>query len=88
MSRTDPPLRIRLPQNLKEQVQALAAENHRSMNAEIVARLERTVQEDGEAPKKGLKYLEAAKANVRPDYNKRLEDLENEVAAIKGKLGL
>jgi hypothetical protein len=40
MTREDPPLRIRLPEALKAKVQALAAENHRSMNAEIVSRLE------------------------------------------------
>jgi len=43
MTREDPPLRIRLPEALKAKVQALAAENHRSMNAEIVSRLEGSI---------------------------------------------
>ncbi|QGU10689.1 Arc family DNA-binding protein [Leclercia sp. J807] len=36
MSREDPQLRIRLPIELKEKVEASAKENNRSMNAEIV----------------------------------------------------
>lgn len=42
MSREDPQLRIRLPTELKEKVELSAKENNRSMNAEIVQRLERT----------------------------------------------
>ncbi|MEQ4907343.1 Arc family DNA-binding protein [Proteus mirabilis] len=40
MSREDPQLRIRLPIELKEKVEVTAKENGRSMNAEIVQRLE------------------------------------------------
>lgn len=50
MSREDPQLRIRLPIELKEKVEESAKSNNRSMNAEIVSRLETTflseVQED------------------------------------------
>lgn len=42
MSREDPQLRIRLPIELKEKIEISAKENNRSMNAEIVQRLERT----------------------------------------------
>lgn len=42
MSRDDPQLRIRLPIELKEKIEVSAKENNRSMNAEIVQRLERT----------------------------------------------
>lgn len=42
MSREDPQLRIRLPIELKEKIEVSAKENNRSMNAEIVQRLERT----------------------------------------------
>ncbi|ELN9421875.1 MULTISPECIES: Arc family DNA-binding protein [Enterobacter] len=42
MSREDPQLRIRLPIGLKEKIEVSAKENNRSMNAEIVQRLERT----------------------------------------------
>lgn len=40
MSREDPQLRIRLPIELKEKVEEAARANNRSMNAEIVQRLE------------------------------------------------
>ncbi|MGV3170506.1 MULTISPECIES: Arc family DNA-binding protein [Proteus] len=40
MSREDPQLRIRLPIELKEKIEVTAKENGRSMNAEIVQRLE------------------------------------------------
>lgn len=37
---TDPQFKLRLPADLKDRVEAAAAENNRSMNAEIVAALE------------------------------------------------
>ncbi|AAM85753.1 Arc family DNA-binding protein [Yersinia pestis] len=40
MSREDPQLRIRLPVELKEKIEGSAKENNRSMNAEIVQRLD------------------------------------------------
>ncbi|EME4174617.1 Arc family DNA-binding protein [Salmonella enterica] len=40
MSREDPQLRIRLPIELKEKIENFAKSNGRSMNAEIVQRLE------------------------------------------------
>ncbi|WP_447863529.1 Arc family DNA-binding protein [Kluyvera sichuanensis] len=40
MSREDPQLRIRLPIELKEKIEETAKNNARSMNAEIVQRLE------------------------------------------------
>ncbi|WP_410707008.1 Arc family DNA-binding protein [Citrobacter braakii] len=42
MSREDPQLRIRLPVELKEKIEFSSKSNNRSMNAEIVQRLERT----------------------------------------------
>lgn len=39
MSRTDPQLKVRLPLEMKEELEKAAKENHRSMNAEIVSRL-------------------------------------------------
>lgn len=40
MSREDPQMKIRLPADLKDQIDAAAKQSGRSMNAEIVARLE------------------------------------------------
>ncbi|MEJ6520342.1 Arc family DNA-binding protein [Shewanella bicestrii] len=43
MSRKDPQLNIRLPQSLKDKVTAIANENKRSVNAEVVKMLESCV---------------------------------------------
>lgn len=40
-----PPFGLRLPVELKERIQAAARESNRSMNAEIIARLEATLEE-------------------------------------------
>jgi Arc-like DNA binding domain len=40
-----PDFKIRLPQHLKSQIESAARENNRSMNGEIVARLERSFSE-------------------------------------------
>lgn len=44
MARDDPQFRIRLPAELKSRIEKLAASNHRSLNAEIVVRLESSLQ--------------------------------------------
>ncbi|EEP9553003.1 Arc family DNA-binding protein [Salmonella enterica] len=44
MSREDPQLRIRLPIELKEIIEASSKENNRSMNAEIVTLLELAIR--------------------------------------------
>lgn len=44
MSRDDPHFRLRIPEDLKNLVAEAAAENHRSINAEIISRLSRTFE--------------------------------------------
>lgn len=44
MSREIAPFGVRMPPKLKEQLLELAQENRRSLNAEVVARLERSVR--------------------------------------------
>ncbi len=46
MAREDPLFRLRMPEDLKATLQQAAKRNHRSLNAEIVARLESTVGVD------------------------------------------
>lgn len=43
MSREDPQMKIRLPADLKDQIEAIAKQSGRSMNAEIVARLQESL---------------------------------------------
>jgi hypothetical protein len=44
-TQTDPQFKLRLPADLKDQIQASALSNNRSMNSEIVARLEGSFEE-------------------------------------------
>lgn len=46
MKQTDPQYKLRLPQQLKDQIESAANTSGRSMNAEIVARLESTFREN------------------------------------------
>ena len=46
MARTDPQFNVRMPADLKEKIEEAAKENGRSMNAEIVYRLQRSIEED------------------------------------------
>lgn len=46
MSREDPQLRIRLPLELKEKIESQAKSNNRSMNAEIVQRLDESFADE------------------------------------------
>lgn len=46
MSREDPQMKIRLPAELKDQIEAASKELGRSMNMEIVARLQRSFEMD------------------------------------------
>lgn len=48
MSRSDLQVNFRMPASLKEELEALARANRRSLTAEIVARLERSVSEPDE----------------------------------------
>lgn len=43
---TDPQYKLRLPADLKEKIKQASEENHRSMNAEIVARLQESFDEE------------------------------------------
>lgn len=47
MAREDAHFRLRIPDSLKEKVEKAALANHRSMTAEIIARLERTFEFKG-----------------------------------------
>ena len=49
MSREDPQLKIRLPLELKEKITESAAEYGRSINSEVVARLEQSFEKDDAA---------------------------------------
>lgn len=59
MSREDPQMKIRLPAEMKEQLEKAATENKRSMNAEVLSRLKDSFKMDS--------LSEYAKATFRRD---------------------
>ncbi len=50
MARDDLQFRLRIPEALKAQIEKSAAENNRSMTAEIISRLERSYELDPQLP--------------------------------------
>lgn len=72
MSREDPQMKLRLPEALRERISASSASNKRSMNAEIVARLEGSFKMEDEAHDSM-----ATNENLRRAVNERLDMMEN-----------
>ena len=93
--RLDDKFALRLPKTLKEQIAALAISNNRSTNAEMVARLERTIAEDKERNTEALKAIQASPTirlekrmmKDRADLEQRIDELATEVEAIRKHLG-
>ncbi|WP_137279220.1 Arc family DNA-binding protein [Pseudomonas rhizoryzae] len=56
---TDPQYKLRLPAELKNSIEFAAIQNHRSMNAEIVARLTESFTEKPTEPKSLFQLIEA-----------------------------
>lgn len=44
MARTDPQFNVRMPAEVKQKLTALATENHRSINAEIIAAIQHWIE--------------------------------------------
>lgn len=89
MAREEPKVYIRLPQDLKDQLHALAAKNKRSVNAEMVAAIELALK---------LSDLASFVKEERPEYKptghgqyiknlppKEIEDLLETVAMSAAK---
>ncbi|WOO51128.1 Arc family DNA-binding protein [Hafnia alvei] len=79
MSREDPQLRIRLPIELKEKIEVTAKENGRSMNAEIVQRLDSSFlgeinEDDLISAKDAIKIANNAKEEIKNIIFKRTFD--------------
>lgn len=86
----DPQMKIRLPRQLKAQIEAASSESNRTQNGEIVARLERTFIEDAERAR-GLAFVRNAKATTvtgmpDPDIEDRIISLEKTVLALIGNI--
>ncbi|MBY5579592.1 Arc family DNA-binding protein [Rhizobium leguminosarum] len=77
MGREDPQLKLRLTEGMKEEIAQAAKRNGRSVNAEIVHRLERTLhwEEDGEKEADQLIATLEAKLKDAVEVNEYLEGL-------------
>jgi len=81
------PYGLRMPRELKDELDTAARGNGRSLNSEIVARLQASVRGDGQSS--GLSFVQtakaaAAKAAPGPDLEARVSELEIAVRALQG----
>lgn len=60
MKRGDPQFKLRFPPEVKDLLDAASARNHRSLTAEVVARLERTFLAEAAASRVDLSGIAAA----------------------------
>ncbi|MEQ1975014.1 Arc family DNA-binding protein [Xenorhabdus sp. SGI240] len=75
MSREDAQMKIRLPAELKEQLEKAAAENKRSMNAEVLQRL---------AESFGDNFYQGV--TTSSDYESKIESIDKKLDTLTDKL--
>ncbi|EPE98448.1 Arc family DNA-binding protein [Rhizobium grahamii] len=84
---------VRLPDGMRDQLKTMAAQNNRSMNAEIVARLAESleieaVEGDPAASLDALRpVFQAVQKEVAGDYERRLAAIEEILAEVSQRLG-
>ncbi len=89
MARTDPQFNVRMPADLKEKIEEAAKENGRSMNAEIVYRLQRSLDEEQEEHVEGFHTIEMKvldHRNYPPQIGDALRKIEDELRAVRETL--
>lgn len=74
MAKEDPYFRLRVPEELKAQIEKSAAANNRSMTSEIISRLERSYLIDVEITDGGMALT---------DHEHRLEKIEDRMARME-----
>lgn len=86
-----PPFGLRMQSGLKRRLEGAAKASGRSLNSEIVARLERSFQEEGRPAQdldkldKRLEWLEDIWVNLM--FEPRLDALANRLAALEERVG-
>ncbi len=92
MSRANPQVNFRIPPELKEQLESAAKENHRSITAELVARLEQSFKNviDPDQPVKTGSALtqQLGPKGIEPPglIQQQLSELTKEVRELKEKI--
>ena len=89
MAREDLHFRLRIPEGLKEKIEKASDANLRSMTAEIVARLERSFDEDElQGVEERLSDLETQVADLSREADKRFDRVEDRVWRLLEHAGL
>ncbi len=78
MTRFDPQIKLRLPQTVKQELEAAAESNMRSLNAEVVSRLQNSLERE---------QLEAVPDFLTPNVIQTIYDIKTQVDALLAKLG-
>jgi hypothetical protein len=90
MSRTDTQLKFRIPPDLKPRLEKAALANKRSMNMEVIARLERSFAapdpSDAKSKAAAAKLLRMGLLGEGDPLAARITKLEHEVKEIKSRL--
>lgn len=85
MAQNPPDMKIRLSSTLRAQIEAAAEANNRTLNSEIVTRLEASFRDDAEVGDARSKL--AAERLLRGpgnDLEKRVDELQAQVEALQG----
>jgi hypothetical protein len=82
MSRTDPQVNFRIPAELKEKLEAAAAENKRSVTAELVARLQESFAPSSFSMPETVKRVASALSGEGNDKRGRLVELQRQVTKV------
>lgn len=78
MTREDPQIKVRLPEEMKAYISASAAEKGRSLNAEIVARLKYTLAMDEANPRGHEGVPLSVLDQLRPETRETIAALVND----------
>lgn len=76
-------MKIRLSAVLRQQVEEAAKANNRTLNSEIVSRLERTFREDAKHDSTGMGWVAKAKHLAGTSDDDRWQDHETRIAALE-----
>lgn len=87
MARTDPQFNLRLPQSLKESIDDAAQKNNRSINAEIVLRLQQSFleypSENAEKVLQKAEFFLAEAMNMRSQVSAELDKIQKIAQELK-----